>query len=208
MLELKSHNYSGKNEDELLSTSLNELNANTDEVYYDIKEEVTGSLFKSKKYHLTVVLKNDVIDYIKSYLKEITDLMGISCNFEIQKREEYIKVNIVSDSSSILIGKNGRTLDAIQTLVKNYVNLISNDKLIVSVDIGNYKEKRKHQLEILATKVAKEVAKTKIPVKLKPMSAFERRIIHTKLSDWRDVYTESEGEGEDRALVIKPKSKE
>ena len=96
MLELKSHNYSGKNKDELLSTSLNELNANTDEVYYDIKEEVTGSLFKSKKYYLTVVLKNDVIDYIKSYLKEITDLMGISCNFEIQKREEYIKVNIVS----------------------------------------------------------------------------------------------------------------
>ena len=142
MLELKSHNYSGKNEDELLSTSLNELNANTDEVYYDIKEEVTGSLFKSKKYHLTVVLKNDVIDYIKSYLKEITDLMGISCNFEIQKREEYIKVNIVSDSSSILIGKNGKTMSSLQYLLKQSIQSKIPAKINIIIDTNDYREKK------------------------------------------------------------------
>ena len=54
----------------------------------------------------------------------------------------------------------------------------------------------------------KEVAKTKIAVKLQPMNSFERRVIHEKLSDWRDIYTESEGEGESRAIVIKPKNKE
>ena len=63
-----------------------------------------------------------------------------------------------------------------------------------------------HQLEILATKTAKEVAKTKVEVKLKPMNSYERRVIHEKLSDWRDVYTESEGEGENRAIIIKPKN--
>ena len=57
-----------------------------------------------------------------------------------------------------------------------------------------------------ATKTAKEVAKTKVAVKLQPMNSFERRVIHEKLSDWRDVYTESEGEGENRAIVIKPKN--
>ena len=63
------------------------------------------------------------------------------------------------------------------------------------------------QLEILATKVAKEVAKTKTEVKLDPMNSYERRIIHTKLSDWRDVYTESVGEEPNRYLVIKPRKK-
>ena len=77
--------------------------------------------------------------------------------------------------------------------------------MIVLVDIGGYKANRKKQLEILATKTAKSVARTRIEVKLDPMNAYERRIIHTKLSDWRDVSTISEGEGHDRHLVIKPK---
>ena len=77
---------------------------------------------------------------------------------------------------------------------------------ILTLDIGSYRANRIHQLEILATKTAKSVAKTKIAVKLDPMNSFERRVIHEKLSDWRDVYTESEGEGEERAIVIKPKN--
>ena len=203
MLELKSHNYSGKNEDELLSTSLNELNANTDEVYYDIKEEVTGSLFKSKKYHLTVVLKNDVIDYIKSYLKEITDLMGISCNFEIQKREEYIKVNIVSDSSSILIGKNGKTMSSLQYLLKQSIQSKIPAKINIIIDTNDYREKKEKNIERLAIRLAKEVRKTKVDVKIDSMNSYERRIVHNKLSGFKGITTESIGEEPNRCVVIK-----
>ena len=203
MLELKSHNYSGKNEDELLSTSLNELNANTDEVYYDIKEEVTGSLFKSKKYHLTVVLKNDVIDYIKSYLKEITDLMGISCNFEIQKREEYIKVNIVSDSSSILIGKNGKTMSSLQYLLKQSIQSKIPEKINIIIDTNDYREKKEKNIERLAIRLAKEVRKTKVDVKMDSMNSYERRIVHNKLSGFKGITTESIGEEPNRCVVIK-----
>ena len=203
MLELKSHNYSGKNEDELLSTSLNELNANTDEVYYDIKEEVTGSLFKSKKYHLTVVLKNDVIDYIKSYLKEITDLMGISCNFEIQKREEYIKVNIVSDSSSILIGKNGKTMSSLQYLLKQSIQSKIPAKINIIIDTNDYREKKEKNIEKLAIRLAKEVRKTKVDVKMDSMNSYERRIVHNKLSGFKGITTESIGEEPNRCVVIK-----
>ena len=203
MLELKSHNYSGKNKDELLSTSLNELNANTDEVYYDIKEEVTGSLFKSKKYYLTVVLKNDVIDYIKSYLKEITDLMGISCNFEIQKREEYIKVNIVSDSSSILIGKNGKTMSSLQYLLKQSIQSKIPAKINIIIDTNDYREKKEKNIERLAIRLAKEVRKTKVDVKMDSMNSYERRIVHNKLSGFKDVTTESIGEEPNRCVVIK-----
>ena len=203
MLELKSHNYSGKNEDELLSTSLNELNANTDEVYYDIKEEVTGSLFKSKKYHLTVVLKNDVIDYIKSYLKEITDLMGISCNFEIQKREEYIKVNIVSDSSSILIGKNGKTMSSLQYLLKQSIQSKIPAKINIIIDTNDYRETKEKNIEKLAIRLAKEVRKTKVDVKMDSMNSYERRIVHNKLSGFKGITTESIGEEPNRCVVIK-----
>ena len=64
-----------------------------------------------------------------------------------------------------------------------------------------------HQISSVKSFDITEVAKTKVPAKLKPMSSYERRIIHNKLSEWRDVYTESEGEGLDRCLVIKPKKK-
>jgi spoIIIJ-associated protein len=73
------------------------------------------------------------------------------------------------------------------------------------LDVGGYKENRKRQLEILATKTAKDVARSRVEAKLRPMNAYERRIIHTKLAEWRDVSTISEGEGQDRHLVIKPK---
>lgn len=140
-------------------------------------------------------------------------LEGIFQNLEIKTRMEVrtlddgneVHYNVESDENALLIGREGRTLLALQFMLRNYLNTYVDGHIIVSLDIGSYHENRKKQLEILATKTAKEVAQTKIAVKLDPMNAFDRRIIHTKLSEWRDVITESEGEGEERALVIKPK---
>jgi spoIIIJ-associated protein len=114
---------------------------------------------------------------------------------------------IDSYENSLLIGVKGKTLEALQLLIRNLISVYSKENIVTTVDIGGYRSNRTHQLEILATKSAKEVVKTKAPLKLKPMNSYERRIIHEKLSEWRDVYTESEGEGENRAIVIKPKKK-
>lgn len=143
----------------------------------------------------------------KKFLESILDNIGVDYNIEVRTLNNETEFHYVIDSSEnpLLIGNKGRTLEALQTLLKNLLGIYTKDHLIITLDIGSYKENRKQQLEILATKMAKEVAKTKNPVKLKPMNAFDRRIIHEKLSEWRDVYTESEGEGEDRAIVIKPK---
>ena len=119
--------------------------------------------------------------------------------------EKEVTYSINTSENPLLIGKNGKTLENIQFYIRNIVNLYSDEHLIVLVDIGGYKENRKKQLEILATKTAKEVARTRVEAKLYPMNAYERRIVHTKLSDWRDVSTISEGEGQERHLVIKPK---
>lgn len=199
-----------KNLKEAEELAQKEFEADLDKIKLEVIEEKKGVFGIGAKMIVkaSIEIEVNVLEETKKYLSSILNSLNIEYKMESRSVDNEIYFNIQSEENPVLIGKNGRTLDAIQTLVKNYVNLISTEKLIVSVDIGNYKEKRKHQLEILATKVAKDVAKTKIPVKLKPMSAFERRIIHTKLSDWRDVYTESEGEGEERALVIKPKNKE
>lgn len=143
----------------------------------------------------------------KAYLEEILRNLNIEVKMELATRAEgkEIYYHLFSDENALLIGRNGTTLRSFQYLLRSYLNSFTNDYIIVNVDIGNYNENRQRQLEIIATKTAKEVAQTKIAVTLDPMNGYERRIIHTKLSEWRDVVTESIGEGDSRAIVIKPK---
>lgn len=155
-----------------------------------------------------VKIKVDPAEVGYELLSEMFDNMNIEVSIEMRRKgENEISYNINSSENPILIGKNGKTLENIQFYIRNIINMYSDERQIVLVDIGGYKANRNRQLEILATKTAKEVAKTKIDARLRPMNAYERRIIHTKLSEWRDVSTVSEGEGHDRHLVIKPTRK-
>lgn len=166
---------------------LNEIGENTYEALLDVNLALEG----------------------RKYLESILNSMGIEqFNIEVRTIGQESEIHYVIDSSEnpLLIGTKGHTLEALQTLIKNLIGFYTKDYIVVTLDIGSYRANRIHQLEILATKTAKSVAKTKIAVKLDPMNSFERRVIHEKLSDWRDVYTESEGEGEERAIVIKPKN--
>lgn len=166
---------------------LNEIGENTYEALLDVNLALEG----------------------RKYLESILNSMGIEqFNIEVRTIGQESEIHYVIDSSEnpLLIGTKGHTLEALQTLIKNLIGSYKKDYIVVTLDIGSYRANRIHQLEILATKTAKSVAKTKIAVKLDPMNSFERRVIHEKLSDWRDVYTESEGEGEERAIVIKPKN--
>ena len=144
----------------------------------------------------------------KVYIESIFETLEIGSRMEVRTIADgsEIHYNVDSDENALLIGRDGKTLLSIQNMLRNYLNTFTDGHLIVSLDIGGYHENRKRQLEILATKTAKEVAQTRIAVKLDPMNSYDRRIVHTKLSEWRDVVTESEGEGENRALVIKPKA--
>lgn len=206
MQKLKKYSYEGKNETEVLNKALSELNASKEEVYYDINETVSGSLFKSKKYLVTVVLKEDLLEYIKSYLKEVTNLMGIDAELEIIKKENFIKVNMLSDNSSILIGKNGRTMSSLQDLLRQSVKK-NGIKVNIILDANDYKEKQQKNIERLAVKLAKDVVKTGIEVKMDRMNSYERRLVHNRLTDFKGVTTISEGEEPNRCVVIKPVEK-
>ncbi len=145
----------------------------------------------------------------KKYLDNIFQSLEVEVKTEFRSLNEGTEIyyQIQSKENALLIGRDGKTLDAIQTLLKTYLHNFTEEKITLSLDIGQYKQNRKKQLEILATKLAKEVAFTRVEVRLDPMNSYERRIIHTKLAEWRDVYTESEGEGENRQIVIKPRKK-
>lgn len=145
----------------------------------------------------------------KSYIEDILKNLGIDAQMEMRTKNDSKEIyyNLYSEENALLIGREGRTLKSLQFLVRNYLNIFTDEYLLVNVDIGNYNDNRQKQLEIMATKTAKEVARTRIEVKLDPMNAYERRIIHSKLAEWRDVYTESIGEGEERSIIIKPTNK-
>lgn len=204
MLKLKSNLYEGKNKEDVFNNALKELNASSNEIYFEEKEEVVGSIFKSKKYSYNIVLKDDVVEYVKSYLKQITDLMGIKVEFETAKRENYIKVNMISDNNSILIGKNGKTLSSLQTLLKQSIHNKTNIKINIILDANDYKNKQQKNIERLAIRLAKDVRRTKVEVKMDSMNSYERRLVHNALTNFKGVTTISEGEEPNRFVVIKP----
>jgi len=202
---MKSVNIEAKTLEEAYEKAENALKATKDQINFEVTEE--KKLF-SKVYHVVATLDVDYPLKGLEYLKKILESLKINAIVEMRKKaNKEVKYVITSEENPILIGKNGKTLESIQILVRLAVNdgVEENEQYRVTVDCGGYKQQRSKQLEILATKTAKEVAQTKIEAALEPMNSYERRVIHTKLADWRDVYTESEGEGKDRHVVIKPR---
>ena len=142
-------------------------------------------------------------DLGKETLKELLSGLNIDANVETRIREGQIKYEIFSKNNSLLIGKKGHILDAIQTYLRqaifNKVDLFIN----VSVDVEKYKEKQNYFLEKKVKRIAREVTLSKVDVKLDPMDAYTRKIVHSALQGFKYVKTESEGEEPNRCVVIK-----
>lgn len=200
---MKSYTYEGKNKEEAINKAVNELNTIRENLIVEVLEETKGIV--KKKVVVKVIKQDEIVDFIKDTLNEITKSMGVNINLEVRKRNETISIKIFSDNNAILIGKNGRTITALQNLIKQMVYNVLEEKISIILDVENYKEKRIKSLEYLAKNTAKEVSKTKIEAKLDSMNSYERRIIHEALSNNRYVYTESTGEEPNRCVVIKPK---
>ncbi|MFA5289948.1 MAG: RNA-binding cell elongation regulator Jag/EloR [Candidatus Izemoplasmatales bacterium] len=194
--------------DSAIKHAANELKINKDYIELAIIEEKKSILGLNKSYVVEAKVRFDPMKDGINYLKAILTAMEIEAIVEAKmETENQIAFLIDANENPILIGKNGKTLEAIQTLLKNLINVFMDEHFMVLVDVGGYKSQRKKQLEIIATKTAKEVARTKVPARLVKMNAYERRVVHTKLADWRDVQTESEGEEPNRFVVIRPKNR-
>lgn len=143
-------------------------------------------------------------DEVIGFTKKLLELLDISAETEYTFDGENPVVNLIGDNSSKLIGYRGEVLDAIQTLVCAKANIGNEEYKKVVVDCENYRERRKDTLISLAKKLETKATETRREVMLEPMSAFERRIIHTALADSKTVTTRSDGNEPNRYVVIVP----
>ena len=201
---LSSMKYEGKDENEVLEKALNELELKKEDVF--VKTEfVEGKLFKGSKYILSILKKKDIEIFIKDFLKKLTALMNIDIDMEILEKDGIFSITLVSDNNSILIGKEGKTLNSMQTLLRQALRNNTEFGVKVNLDVSNYKLKKMKNIERLVRDLIKEVKETKLSVSLEPMNSYERRLVHTIVGEYPELETESTGEGKERHVTIRYK---
>lgn len=145
-----------------------------------------------------------VAEEAKTFLTGVFAGMHLAVTMECRMTEERIMINLVGDGLGILIGKHGQTLDALQYLTNLAAGKSFRHHYFILLDVENYRERRQDTLEALARRLAGKVKRTGEEVRLEPMAAGERRIIHLALQDDHAVSTDSEGEAPYRYVVIRP----
>ena len=138
----------------------------------------------------------------KERYKKLLEKQYKNLSYEIKDEGNAIKVDIKGEDTGYLIGYRGEVLNSIQTVLSNIASKSSKEKARVIVNIGGFREKREKDLQNLAVKIAGTVIKTKKSITLEPMSAYERKIIHTKLQENDKVKTYSVGEEPYRKVVV------
>lgn len=194
--------FEGKTKSDALEKCTSELQ--TEEKNLFIKEEETeAKLFKSKKYIIEAIKKQDVINYIKDYIKEIDKSFNIDIKSEVKENENIIKVILVSENNPILIGKEGKNIEALQLLIRNSIKNQTGLDIKVNMDASNYKKKKEESFEREIKKIIKSVLDTHIETKLDPMNSYNRRLVHNLASKYENIKTESVGEEPNRYTIIK-----
>ncbi len=142
---------------------------------------------------------------IKKICQDFFEKMGILEDIEVGKIEEKrLPIKIKVEEPRVLIGQNGKTLLEIQYLLRVILRKRIGNDFYLDLDINDYKKKKIEYLKELVQAAADHVVLTKKIKELPSMSAYERRIVHLELSEREDVVTESQGQGEERRVIIKP----
>lgn len=205
---MKRKVYEVKSLDEAKVLAVQDLGIALDELQFNILSEKKGFLGIGGKIEVEALCEIDGIQKAKDYIQMILDSNNVKGFIEKKVRGNSVEFDIdAGDFNGYLIGKNSHTLIALQTLITNIINNYyeEDEKYIVLVDVNGYKKKREKRLEKMAIDFGKEVARTKQSIKLDNLNAYERKIIHNKLSTWKDVTTHSEGEEPNRCLIIEAK---
>lgn len=220
----------GKTSTEAIEKGLKELKVSRNQVDIKILEEKKKSFFNILEPHVVKVeltlkekeekqtpvkkakienvskedlekAKKEINTFLSEFLKQIADTI----TYEISEEENVVHVLITGEESTRLIGYRGESLNSLQTILTTIANKGRESNVKVILDVGEYKDARKKTLEDLASKIERTVTKTGKAITLEPMTAYERKIIHTKLQDSKTVKTHSIGENENRRVVISRK---
>ena len=145
---------------------------------------------------------SDIAKGARDFLLGLTEKMSVPTQIEVSESEEQLRMQLSGENMSILIGRRGETLDALQYLTSLNVNRNREEYLRVSLDTENYRAKREEALRKLAVRMANRAKKSGRRVALEPMNPNERRILHSALQNDPEVTTHSEGEEPYRRVII------
>lgn len=171
-----------------------------------LKEEKTENNKPKKEIELSQEEQEKAKENLETFLKEFVLKLPEGTTYKIETTEYHIKVNIMNKNLGYLIGYRGETLYALQNILSAIASKKVENRVRVILDIEGYKAKREKTLEDLAEKVAKTVIRTGKPIKLEPMQAYERKIIHSKLQQNSRVETTSVGEEPYRRVIVSLKN--
>ncbi len=207
-----------KTVEEAIRKGLEELKVSRDDVNIEVLEEPTsGGVLgilsaKLAKVRLTVDKKISDVQAEKTkskideILKNIFSITGESdLNYTITKKDNQMLLEINGDKVSHLIGYKGKTIESLQSLLNAMLQREDEEYAKIFVEVNGYKKQKEEKLKKLANKMADNVIRFRKSIRLEPMSAYERLIIHTELAKRNDVETESYGEEPRRRVVIKKK---
>lgn len=197
-----------------------QLEKSRDEVQIEVLNEPKKSLFGKIKEQAEVKITydeeneketlnniDDIVEYkakiATKYLEEILSALGIiNLEQEINYRDGYVEIILKATNVGIAIGRRGETLDAIQYLVSLVANRCEGDYVRFIIDSGNFRKKREETLKALANKIARKAIKTGRNTTLEPMNPYERRIIHSVITNIEGVYSKSIGDEPNRKVVV------
>lgn len=193
--------YVAKTLDDALALAVKETGEEKENLVYKVISE-KKTLF-TKRVEIEVYDLSDAVAYLEDYLVKAIGEFNITATVKSHIEDEIIHVNIDSDHNSILIGKNGRTLQALNEIAKLAVSSKFKKKYRVLLDINDYKDGKYNKVVYMAKHMAREVQRSHETMTMEAMPADERRMIHNALSTMPHIRTESVGEGKHRQITIR-----
>ena len=178
------------------------LNVPVENIYVDSVVENKGLFGRIKNVEVTCYTDAMVIEFVLDYLRSVIEKMGIKVDMVPSFTDGLIRVKLSTDHNSILIGKDGETLQALNEICRCAANATFKKRIRILLDVNEYKHDKYSKLVSIAKREAIKVSKTKITAELSPMSADERRVVHNALISFKHVKTISVGEGKDRHVTI------
>ncbi len=204
----------GSDVEEALERAKAQLGINdTDDYEFEViqrEEKKRFGLFGGRpaKVRAYVTIIEAPVNKTETFLRNVLDKMGLSeIEIETKEEEDSLEFNLSGEEEGFVIGRRGETLDALQYLSSLVANHNNENYVKVTVNVGNYRDKREKTLEILGRKLAFKAVKTGKKTSLEPMNPYERRIIHTAVQKVNGATSWSEGENTSRHVVIGPDPK-
>lgn len=197
----------GKTVEEAIEEGLKELGLTQEQAEITVLEEGKKSLFKSVKARVLVAKKLTPGEKAVKFLEGLLDIMKKDAVVQLESEGDKIVINLISQDSANLIGYRGEMLDTLQNLAGAVANTGAENYKRLVIDCEGYRQKREETLINLAKNLEKKAVRTGKDVKIEPMSAYERRLIHSALADSTKVTTKSDGKEPFRYVVIIPNEK-